>query len=274
MDRAVFSSEAMVIQEIESAFRAKVADRVRLEPEGINRFRVLNPFVFDDGDHLSIVLKREGDSWLLSDEGNTFMRLTYRLEERSLASGTRQNIISDALEMFGIDDRKGELVITVPGEAFGDALYSFVQGVLRISDVALLSRERVQSAFMEDFRSFMAESLPSDLFSLEWHHPTLDPEGMYEVDCYINGKVAPTAILALPGDAKVRDATITLLKFEQWGVPLRTVAVFEDQEAIGRSVLARFSDVCDKQFSSLSANKDRLRLYLSGLVKAAGIGDN
>jgi hypothetical protein len=91
---------------------------------------------------------------------------------------------------------------------------------------------------------------------------------MYSVDCYINGRIEPTAIFALPNDAKVRDATITLLKFEQWNVPLRTVGVFEDQEDIGRAVLARFSDVCDKQFSSLNANRDRLRAYLASIGAA------
>src|SRR4051794_17427994 len=125
----------MQIGDIEADFRSKLVDRLSLEPEGVGRFRVLTPFLFEDGDHLSIVLKREGERWVISDEGNTFMRLTYRLEERNLFSGTRQRIIDDALSLFGLDDRDGELLISVPGDSFGDALYSFVQGILRISDV-------------------------------------------------------------------------------------------------------------------------------------------
>ena len=41
----------MAIQEIEREFKQKVCDRIKVVPEGIDRFRVFTPFVFDDGDH-------------------------------------------------------------------------------------------------------------------------------------------------------------------------------------------------------------------------------
>ena len=45
----------------------------------MNRFLVFTPFTFDDGDHLAIVLKRYDKHWFLSDEGHTYMHLSYEL---------------------------------------------------------------------------------------------------------------------------------------------------------------------------------------------------
>ena len=128
----------MTIKSIEQDFIEKVSEMVQVGPDGKDRFRVFTPFRFDDGDHISIVLKKEQDGWVLSDEGHTYMHLTYDMSEKKLFSGARYQIISNALEAFNVEDRFGELIFKVQEDRFGDALYSFAQALVRMGDVLYL----------------------------------------------------------------------------------------------------------------------------------------
>jgi hypothetical protein len=258
----------MNLEAIQADFRQKVGARISLAEEGLERYRVLTPFVAEDGDHLSIVIKRENGHWVLSDEGHTFMHLTYDIDEKDFQRGSRQRIITNALSAFSVTDSEGELRLDVPGESYGNALFSFIQALLKINDVSFLSRERIKSTFIDDFKDLMEIAIPSNRRVFDWFDSKHDPEGKYMVDCRLNGNAKPLMIFALPNDDKARDATISLLQFERWGLAHRSLAIYEDQEEINRKVLARFSDMCEKQFSSLGANRDRIKTYLSDVANA------
>ena len=258
----------MELETVVREFRSKVCEQLRLTQEGENRFRVFTPFIFEDGDHLAIVLKREQEHWILSDEGHTYMHLTYDIDERDLRTGTRQKIITNALSAFSVTERSGELLTPIREGHYGDALYSFVQALLKVADVTFLTRERVKSTFVDDFREFIERTVVKERRTFDWHEPQHDPEGLYSVDCRVQVPTdGPLFIYALNSDDKVKDATIGLHQYERWGVPHRGVGVFENQEDINRKSLARFSDVCDKQFSNLATNKERLARYLSAAAQ-------
>ncbi|MFH1635173.1 MAG: hypothetical protein ABIG63_14365, partial [Chloroflexota bacterium] len=124
----------------------------------------------------------------------------------------------------------------------------------------------VKSTFMEDFRVFIEKQVPEERRKFDWHHPQYDPEGSYSVDCRLNDMKPALMLFALPTDTKTRDATITLLQFERWGLDFRSLSIFENQEEINRKVLARYSDVSDKQYSNLTANRDRISRFLDDVL--------
>ena len=127
----------MSIQTIERDFKKKVCVRLRLVSEGIDRYRVFTPFMFEDGDHLAILLKKEHDHWVLSDEGHTYMHLTYDLDEKDLQRGSRQKIITNALSAFDVKDRDGELVLPIQENHYGNALYNFGSSAFRVGEKRL-----------------------------------------------------------------------------------------------------------------------------------------
>lgn len=253
---------------IEQDFKQKVCDELQVVQEGLDRYLVITPFAFEDGDVLPIVLRKRNEGWVLSDEGHTFMQITYDLEEGDLQQGARKEILDRTLLAFGIENRSGELILPIAGEKFGDTLYTFVQALLKIDDVRYLSRERVRSTFFEDFRQLMETLTASARRTYNWHHSEKDPDAKYQVDCRVNGSQTPLFVFALPSDERVAIATISLLTFEKWGIPFTSLGIFEEQEKIRPKTLARFGDVCGKTFSNLSVARERFPRFFPELGKA------
>ncbi|HVA80928.1 MAG TPA: DUF1828 domain-containing protein [Candidatus Binataceae bacterium] len=256
---------------IQKELKRKICEDVQIVEQGLNRYVVVTPFTFDDGDVVPVVLQKRGDNWSFTDEGHTFMQLTYELDEADLEQPTRRDIIERTLSTTGVQNRSGELVLPVPDERFGDALYTFLQAILKIDDVRYLSRERAKTTFFDDFRALVKKvvAVPPDHLDrvvYDWYEPSLDPTGNYRVDCRVNGTEMPLLMFALNSEDRVQKATITLLRFSNWHLRFKSVGIFEEQEKINARALARFTDACGKAFSSLAAANEGLPRFFPELT--------
>ena len=81
------------------------------------------------------------------------MRLTYDIDEADLYKGTQYKIITEALSMFHVEDRDGELILPLEEDDYGHALFSFVQALIKITNLSWISREYTGSQFKETPRS-------------------------------------------------------------------------------------------------------------------------
>jgi hypothetical protein len=250
------------------SFRRKVCGRIDIEPAGVDRYVIYTPFMFDDGDHFVTILRKDSSGWFLTDEGHTLSHLSYG--HTDVTGGTRGAMLDEALAAHRVENRDGELRLSVPREEFGDALYSFLQAASRIATIAQMTHERAATTFMDDFGGLLSEILPPERVVYDWHDPVRDPDGKYLVDCRINGSRKPCLVFGVNSTSKCSHATITCLTLERWGMPFRSVVLFEDQTKIGRRQLAQLSDVVGKQFASLG-ERDRIRAYFSEEVLSSGV---
>jgi len=249
---------------IEREFKEKVCNEVSLVGEGLNRYIVHQPFMFDDGDHFVVLLKRENDRWVLTDEGHTLMHVQY--DDIDLQHGMRARLLDSALRAFSVENHEGELRVAVPDNRFGDALFSFLQALNKITDLDYLSRERAHAAFTDDCRALIEELIPEDRRTFNYHDAQRDPDGNYAVDCRINGTSKANFVFFISSDFRCQNATIVCHQFERWGTPFRATGIFEDQAEINRRAVAQFSDVAYKQIPSLGS-RERIEAYFEEILK-------
>ena len=260
----------MVTEEIVRSFKESACGEIDLSAAGIDRYVVQVPFTFADGDHYVVILRQEGDAWALSDEGHTFMHLSYELRDREYEVGNRRKIIDELLVGSQIQDRDGELVLPIPPGRYGDALFTFVQVITKVTDMTFLDRATVKSTFREDFDRLISEK--SRLAGIEtvafgYTHPGRDPQGKYPVDVRLNGVTSrQVLVFAIGNDDQCQTATIVLLQWEKWGEQFHSVAVFRDQTEITRPYLARLSDVMGRQLPSLESANERLEKVFQDFV--------
>ncbi len=248
----------MDIELLEKELRKKICDTIEIVPDGANKFFIGVPFTFGDGDFLNVILKRNRICWYFTDEGHTFMHLSY--EDLDFNHGKRKEILDSILKTHDIENDNGELISEVEDDNFGDTFYTFIQGIIKVTDIVLTKKEHITTLFYEEFRNYLTEIL-GDKCIFDYTDPDRDPDGIYPVDCYIKNKV-PVFIFAVKNDDKCSVATITCHHYEKLGVPFNSIGIFENQGGIGKKPLARFTDIVEKQYSSLPSAKERLPEYL------------
>lgn len=254
----------MTLKEIEQSVHETIGNQIEVLQEGNNRYPIFTPFMMEDGDHYNIILRgQEGThEWVLTDEGSTLMHLSYWMDYDSLKKGQRQEVIERVLLQYGIENRDGELRLLTQFDDLGSSLFSFLQALTRVTDITYLTKEMARATFMEDFREFLRQTIPEEHLTFDYFHPQFDRGRIYPVDVRINERKEPLYIFGIANNDRCRDVTINLHTYKKWEIDFQSIAIFQDQTTISRDVLARFSDVADKQFSSLDSSRVEIATYL------------
>lgn len=248
--------------------RQALCEPVTTKPYGRRGLLLQTPVMFPDGDILVIRVQPDPTGereYEITDAGHTLMHLA-TLGIR-VTVGKRGQIFDAILDRYGIENRDGELRTSCTRGQLGSALVDFIQCLVRVTDLGLLRRQVVRELFMEEFRAFVADVAREVGWraELDYVDPSVDPHGRYCIDARLGRNGAEVFVFGIHTDAKCRDATITILYYERTAREFISLGVFQDQTRINRHVLARFSDVCDRQFPNLSSARERLARFLQRL---------
>jgi hypothetical protein len=129
-------------------YAAWIRDRTSLRKINGDWIEITTPYLDRHNDCIQIYARKQGDGFLLTDDGEILDDLT--LSGCSLDSPKRQKLLSITLAGFGVKNEDGHLEVTATKENFPQRKHSLVQSMLAVNNLFCLSYSHVVSLFHED----------------------------------------------------------------------------------------------------------------------------
>lgn len=115
---------------------------------------ISTPFLDRHNDHLNIYLSKDGDNFLLKDNGYTIADL--KMSGMEINTPKRESILRTSLNGFGVKiNSANELFVYANPSNLGQKKHYLIQAILAVNDMFNLSQETVTSLFKEDVELFL-----------------------------------------------------------------------------------------------------------------------
>jgi hypothetical protein len=229
-----------------------------VESEGENRVVVSMPFIFDDGDQMSIcAIRGEGGIWQLTDEGDVLQRTTERMARRPSVSIDER--LQSLIDFYGVSATDGALRLNTTTNTLSEDIFTFAQTCLEASWLGKsqqrASRHAEKVAFNEALSGIVKAVVGKDRVSSKWHDPVSDPDRLYPVDLRIHCRDTQLFLFGVSSPVHCAEATITCLHHKNAGTKFKGVVVYEEETEIAKKHADRLNDVADRRFSRISESK-------------------
>lgn len=254
----------MTPSSLEEQVRTRLRTSVTVEARGRDDYRVVLPFTFPDGDALKIILKRASSgAWELTDEGHTQMFLSYY--DLDLTTQHRQDVIHSTLLSHSMSDRDGRFVMAdIPDGEEAGAIFTFAQGLLKLGDLSMWTREREKERFIGLFRAAVAEGVRGREYEFDYYDPEHDPKKLYMIDSRVTMKNhKPLYLFGVNSDEKANKSLVTIYFYLKRSPTIPAFVFFSETTAVGKKTRDRVDDAADKTLSSL----DLVSSNLDGVIK-------
>ncbi len=135
------------MQKLLDEYAKWLKDRTTLKQ--INEWvEITTPFVDRHNDLIQFYVKKDGEKYLLSDDGYTLNDLEQN--GCKLTTPKRKDLLKLILNGFGATEDNGQILLSATQENFAFQKHNMVQALLAINDMFFLSAPTVASLFYED----------------------------------------------------------------------------------------------------------------------------
>ena len=237
------------VSELEKSLKSSICASIRLEQRGVDRFMVHTGYTFGDGDEIHIILKKDGDGWILTDEGHTVMWLSY--EELKLTD-QRMDVLRGVLAYNSAEYRDGRIVVDCHDRLLGGCLQSMIQAVLQVADLLYLKRDIVRSTFSEDVRELIGGTYGDCIFDKKLENGNES----YVVDAYVPGTRPILAFAVGSRENCIMAAFAILALSKEKGMAFTSLVIVDKAAKISRGDLDLITNRSDKLFMGVPSPDD------------------
>ena len=218
------------------------------------------PFTYPDGDGYALYLSELASGGLrVSDGGHTLMHLSYTNELDKFFDGTRGALLEQIVKESGVQygEEKGEFYIDSPINNLPESTFQLGQALTRIHDLTFLNRTQVKSTFYDDLKAAIFQVVSEEVVEADYEIAGLENAANYPVDFKLTKASGGNLFLfGIPNKDKARLTTIFLQYYLQHHIEFDSLLVFQDQQEIPRSDLARLTNVSGEMIASPNAVDD------------------
>ena len=242
---------------LENRFKTSVCSNIELEALGVGEYLVHTGFTYSDGDEFHIVLDTKGERWSLSDEGHTFMWLSY---EEFNWTETREDLLRRIISSNSVELNQDEIAIGFSPDDAGPALYSLIQAIMQVSDLRIMSTDRVANTLIEDLKEWFTSSKFSE--RCRFGQEIRTSKGSYSTDILIDGRT-PIVVLGITNVLRCKEAMITMLGLSEASLNYKFLIIIDEGADIPQKEESRAINRADRPIKGLNEEaKEIMERYI------------
>lgn len=214
-------------------------------------YQLFLPIYHSDGDMMDIFVKVNPDDTLtICDCGMTLMRLSYTFD---IDSKNKEKILYNIIRENGALNLDGNICINTSTNLFFESIMQLSQIISKVSNMKIMQRDVITNMFYENIDAYISFNFKN--YSPIKHFTPIEGRNELVVDYCFQVSIKPIYLFAINGNTRAKDSVISMLTFQNEGIPFTSVAVHENFGTLSSSTQKMIMNTADKQFFDYNSFK-------------------